>query len=128
MDWRGTGETCCIDKHGITPATMTSHQKMLVMDGIYGLFTTKALCAVFGVATKSFRQHRKNLAKGPNGHVRREKEIASAVETVLAAHRTMRETFDLPAPGPYVICRALRNIGIVTSPLLVRRILERKAV
>lgn len=117
-----------IDKHGITPATMTSHQKMLLMDGIYGFFETKALCEVFGVATASFRKHRQNLAKGPNGHVRREKEIEATVETVLAAHRTMREMFDLPPLGSYVICRALRNIGIVTSPHLVRRILERKAI
>jgi len=115
-----------LEANGISPSEMTSHQKMVAMDGICDRFHNDALCMAFDVAPICYAQHRKNLAKGPNSYKRREVEIEKAVDMVLAMYGITNVTPTTPVPAPYRICRILKKGGFITSPQLVARVLAMK--
>ena len=112
-----------LESNGIIPENMSSHQKMLAIDSLLERFKATDLCRAFAVSQASFTKHRQILAKGDNSHKRHENEIAEAIALIRSAEELIHP--QTVSPGPYTICTVLRRNGVVTSPQLVRRILNR---
>lgn len=99
---------------------------MLVMDTLVGRFDRKLLCKTFGIEPDSFDKHRRNLAHGPNSHQRREAETEKCISAFLSGWEAING--NNPIPKPFRLCKQLKLQGIVTSPQLTKRIVNRIAI